>query len=297
MTEKNLKNCVIFCVLAKIVCMEGQKMKIWDDDEVKSLFQNVEKCKECGQSLVQAFAGHAKKFSRKPNSVRNYYYHEVDNLLADKVRAAKLKIDLTKHQKSHFKNFDKVQEGDLFGQIDALTSKGLSVRGACLKLSGGDLQVMTRFQNKYQNMKRKIENSQNFQKNSAKNPKKYEKNALKMKKLPQNDKKSAENAKIIPFKIPRTLSDADINSLFLGLVRLIKKSAQDESFESAKEMKQTIFKNEEQIASLKAELGKLKKENALLAEQIAKTAHENKKMALEKRLTQGQTAGRQKQHL
>ena len=137
-------------------------MKIWNDGEVKALFENVENCKKNKVALVEAFAEHAKKFSRRPNSVRNYYYHEVDNLDADKVRAAKLRIDISKHKKAHFKNFDKVQEGDLFGEIDRLTSEGLSVRAACLKLSNGDLALMTRYQNKYQNMRRKLENNQNF---------------------------------------------------------------------------------------------------------------------------------------
>ena len=73
-------------------------MKIWNDVEVKALFDGVENCKKQNLSLVRAFEEHAKKFSRKPNSVRNYYYHEVDNLAADKVRSARLRIDITKHQ-------------------------------------------------------------------------------------------------------------------------------------------------------------------------------------------------------
>lgn len=303
-------------------------MKIWNDEEVKSLFQKVEKCKNQKESLLQAFAEHAKKYSRKPNSVRNYYYHEVDNLQADKMRAAKLRIDVEKHKKAHFKNFDKVQEGDLFGEIDRLTQNGKSVRAACFELSGGDLALMTRFQNKYQNMKRKVEknlesaiqsdkrnrgrkggedfidldggetvkqNKQIRKQNSDRNgmnigliyDEKNKKNAKNAQNLRFYEKSlSKQDSKIIPFKIPRTLSDADINSLFLGLVRLIKKSAQDEVFEKSNQMAQAFEKKDKELSNLKREIAKLKSEKTALLAKIQEKTHLDKKLALEKHFVQ-----------
>ncbi len=365
-------------------------MKIWNDEEVKSLFSCVEQNKAANGSLVRAFALHAKKFSRRPNSVRNYYYHEVDNLLVDKIRAKRLGINLNEHQKSHFENFDKVQEGDLFGEIDSLTKSGLSVRAACLKLSGGDLTKMTRYQNKYQNMKRKIENhnktEKKLQKNQQKltksqqkstkiseeinNKQKLEKKSLKIvknnklfeqnqpklennsqkiknnsqnlknnsqiiektakllenmnKKYVKNQQKNinfqAKNAqfdgkiakigefvnfknaeqeqssKIIPFKIPRTLSDADINSLFLGLVRLIKKSVQDEMQQKQNELLgkyELVMKNSDRIQQeydkqtselehVKAEFAKFKRESAAAKNLAAQLSKENAATQLSK---------------
>ena len=55
-------------------------MKIWKNVEVKDLFEAVEDCKKRGEPLKLAFVSHANKYSRKPNSVRNYYYKEVENL-------------------------------------------------------------------------------------------------------------------------------------------------------------------------------------------------------------------------
>lgn len=244
-------------------------MKIWNDNEVKSLFENVENCKKQNIALVQAFANHAQMFSRKQNSVRNYYYHEVDNLAKDKVRAAKLCIDLTKHTKSHFKNFDKIQEGDLFGEIDRLTASGFSVRAACLKLSGGDLPLMTRFQNKYQNMKRKIENNGNLNKNNVK------KNDKSRVVLQNSQSQLAQNlgAKIIPFKVPSKITETDLNSLFLGLVRLVKKTLEEENLQKLNELKQNLLGKEEEIDALKSENDRLKRK-----------LEENKQMALKRHL-------------
>jgi len=225
-------------------------MKCWNDEEVKALFCEVENCKTKQKALREAFVLHAQKFNRKPNSVRNYYYHEIDNLKKDEIRNKKLQVDLSKHIKTHFQNFDKYQEEELFEKIEKYVENGMSVRGACLKLSEGDLLLMTRYQNKYQNMKRKIQSNN-----------------------------------IIPFKQQnRTLSDNEINSLFLGLVKLIKKSAQEEINSTNRVPEQLLKKSiidlnkkNKEISTLKFEYEKLKKENAELLSKIK----QNKKEAFE----------------
>lgn len=225
-------------------------MKCWNDEEVKALFCEVENCKTKQKALREAFVLHAQKFNRKPNSVRNYYYHEIDNLKKDEIRNKKLQVDLSKHIKTHFQNFDKYQEEELFEKIEKYVENGMSVRGACLKLSKGDLLLMTRYQNKYQNMKRKIQSNN-----------------------------------IIPFKQQsRTLSDNEINSLFLGLVKLIKKSAQEEINSTNRVPEQLLKKSiidlnkeNKEISTLKFEYEKLKKENSELLSKIK----QNKKEAFE----------------
>lgn len=171
--------------------LEDEKyMKIWSDKEVESLFKCVEKHKENKASLKFAFETHAKEFKRKPNSVRNYYYKEVDNLMRDKDRCKTLGIDLEKHTKNHFVCFEKHECENFVAEIEKLTSQGMSVRSACCELAKGDLSLMTRLQNKYQNLKKN---------------------------------------NIIQFRRRKTvLSDNEIYSLFMGLVKLIKKSAVDE---------------------------------------------------------------------
>lgn len=216
-------------------------MKIWSDDEVKNLFSLVEAQKSKGKALRLAFCVHAKKFKRKQNSVRNYYYKEVENLQRDPKRCKNLEIEIEKHAKNHFVPFSDLEESKLMEDVDNLVQSGMSVRTACQKLSGGDLTIMTRLQNKYQNLKKK--------------------------KRPEN---------VIVFRQKqKSLSENDINSLFLGLVRLIKRAAIDEFMEKTKLEKESsafllkkafvdLSRKDKQISELKEEFSNLKKENVQL---------------------------------
>ncbi len=207
-------------------------MKIWNDKEVASLFKSVENCKAQKKSLKFAFEEHAKKFKRKPNSVRNYYYKEVDNLATDKVRCQRLNIKIENHTKNHFVCFEKEECQNVLQEIEKFTQEGMSVRSACFKLANGDLAQMTRLQNKYQNMKKN---------------------------------------NVIQFRQrQKMLSDNEINSLFLGLVRLIKKNAIEEYCkENQNENTQKLMKKafddlnekDSQILKLKKDFQQLKQEN------------------------------------
>ncbi len=225
-------------------------MKIWNDKEVKKLFDVVENAKKSKKALSEAFCKHAQKYGRKQNSVRNYYYHEIDNLIKDSQRCKKLEIDISKHQKAQFVNFNKMQEEELFESVEKLVKDGVSVRSACLKLSNGNLVEMTRLQNKYQNMKKKLED------------------------------RTVDN--IIPFKqVQKSLSDSDINSLFLGLVKLIKKTAVDDYVKSSKAdewsakilLRKTLAElsqKDSKIVELIEKFEMLKEENRKLSLQIKK---------------------------
>lgn len=231
-------------------------MKIWNDGEVNALFKEVETCKNKNISLKVAFENHAQKFKRKANSVRNYYYKEVDNLLEDSARLNRLGINLSLHKKNHFECFEKEEEKNVMSQIEKLTNSGMSVRSACHKLSEGNLTQMTRLQNKYQNMKK---------------------------------------SNVIPFRQSRKLlSDSEINSLFLGLVRLIKKNAVEEHVEKNKdgEYQTAIMKKafnelnqkDEEILILKQESALLRKENQEL---LTKLKSLEKKNSLKQHLKSG----------
>ncbi len=225
-------------------------MKLWNDDEVKSLFNEVEYCKNNQQALRMAFVLHAKKFKRKPNSVRNYYYKEVDNLASNEQRCKRLGIALEKHQKTHFVAFDEKEEEKLLKDVSEMVASGKSVRAACQILSGGNLSLMTRLQNKYQNSKKKESN-------------------------------------VIPFRQKqKLLTENDINSLFMGLVKLIKKTAIEDFMEKTKLEKQSssfllkkafldLNKKDKQIADLRADFEKLKEENKTLLTQLEKSASKN----------------------
>ncbi len=231
------------------------KKGIWKNQEVKELFLEVENVKANNKPLKDAFINHAKKYNRKPNSVRNYYYHEIDNLSKDSKRLEKLKIDLSKHEKSSIIYFSKEEENDLMKKIDDMVSGGMSVRKACYTLSKGDVGQMLRYQNKYRNFLSKT--------NSA-------------------NENNLDGEKIIKFTKKRTtLTDNEIQSLFMGLVRLVKRNAIEEisdkvkvDFENAnQELRKAIIElhnKEKEYKDLKNEFLKIKEENAKLISNMIK---------------------------
>ncbi len=240
----------------------GENMKgIWENSEVQSLFMEVEECKNKNKTLREAFMAHARKFNRQPNSVRNYYYHEVEQLGKDENRLESLGINLSKHKKNSITYFSQEEERRLMEEISSLVKKGISVRKACFILSNGDVGQMLRFQNKYRNF--------------------LLKNKLSSGKIIANENreiKSVEQGNIIAFKkASKTLTEAEVQSLFMGLVRLVKKNVIAEEEEKYKaELTKTnillrkalteINGKERELEKLKAEYLKLKSENERFVE-------------------------------
>ena len=238
----------------------------WKDEEVKNLFKFVEDGRKNNIPLIKLFSDYAQKTGRKPNSVRNYYYIEVEALNEDKSRAKRLGIDLDYHKKVDQKEFSEEETKDLVMKIIKMSSKGISVRKACLTLANGDITKMVRYQNKFRTVVVKQKQlfddcMQKFSNSSTKV----------LAKRPDN---------VISFKNTKTmLSDSDINSLFLGLVKLVKKQASDEAtknrdaeFERANQMLRRTLVNlkqkEDEIKSLQQNFKLLTKENEKLSEEI-----------------------------
>ena len=82
------------------------------------------------------------------------------------------------------------------------------------------------------------------------------------------------------FRKQNLLGEEEVNSLFLGLVKLVKKSATEEVEARFREEKleanlaikkatKTILEKDEIISNLKREIEKLKQENCFLSEQLA----------------------------
>lgn len=304
---------------------EGEIMKgLWEEKEVKTLLNEVKDCCKKGLSLKDAFYLHAQKFGRKPNSVRNYYYHEISLLEKDSIRAEKVEFDKENHKISEIKFFSLEQEKELIKKIDTLVESGFSVRRACLTLANNDASKMLRYQNKYRNFKSKQTlgskqtQNENFkeiqdEKNSNKQTKQEEtklKQADKPKieeeisfeklieksniqKINQNEdclkkqqKIFSQNSQnensclqkqdnIVQFVKNPPLTDSDIQSLFMGLVRLVKRNALQKSKE---EMGQTLLQanrqlrqsivllagKEKKLKNLEKEFKKIKQENTYL---------------------------------
>lgn len=223
----------------------------WNNKEIKALFSHVELCTQKGMTLTKAFESYATSNARKPNSVRNYYYAELDNLEKNENIRKKLEIDLSKHVKTNPNFFSNEEADKTMREINELVKKGNSVRKACLTLGGGDITKMVRLQNKYRTMKK-----------DEKTP---------TASLP-------ENIISMPQKTMR-LSETEINSLFLGLVKLIKTSVKQElNLKMQKDtenanllLRQTLVNlsnKEQQIAKLKKSFELLRAENKKLDEKI-----------------------------
>lgn len=228
---------------------------IWKNSEVKELFEVVENFKEKNKSLKLAFITHAEKYGRKPNSVRNYYYHEVDNLKTDGNRLEKLGINLNLHNKTNVAYFSPDEEKELMKEVDEMVEKGVSVRKACLTLSGGDVSQMLRYQNKYRNYLAK--NKKNTQNND------------------KFDKLSKPDNVITFKKMGKSLSDNEVQALFMGLVRLVKRNAMEESEEA---YKTRLTQANENLRKAIAKLSLTQRDNDKLKEELSKVKNENSRL-------------------
>lgn len=214
-----------------------EKFTAWDNEEVKTLFKFIEIKKSEGVSLVEAFRQYAECTFRHKNSVRNFYYKELESLQKDSFKAQNLGINLKNHIVIKGKSFSKDEEIKVINQIEDLVNNGYSVRKACLKLSGGNVSEMLRYQNKYRTIKKS-----------------------------QIIKEKPTMGQIIkmPTKTDK-LNEEDIKMLFWGLVRLVKKQEyenvkdkfENELFKANEKLKQTMEElvlKQNQIEHLKSEI-------------------------------------------
>lgn len=174
----------------------NKNFKPWNNERVKNLFSFVEEEKQKHKSLMQIFEEYARLTNTKRNSIRNYYYNQIEYFNLHPEIAKQLNINLNIHKAKNISHFTTENETELIKKIEELKDSGYSVRRACLTLANNDVNQMMRLQNKYRSYLSK-------------------------------QKTSTKKADILQFKpkIEQDLTDSDINNLFLGLVRVIKKNA------------------------------------------------------------------------
>jgi len=184
------------------------KKSKWTKSQIDLLIEKA----RLGNVRSVAFAEVARKTNRKANSVRNYYYK---NLAQEKIKvlpfsAAEVKLALR--------------------EIVLGTSRGESVRSVCLRLAEGDRAKMLRYQNKYRAVLRISPQRIEGVKNELEGQGYLVKSPL-AQKLPHQtnflDKLPASNVVTLPERKDKKLDDGDINNLFMGLMRLVKKQAED----------------------------------------------------------------------
>ena len=91
-----------------------------------------------------------------------------------------------------------------------------------------------------------------------------------------------KNNNVLTFrKRPSKITDSDLQGLFMGLIRLVKKNVEDEM---AEKLNQQFDKNEEIERTLIAKLGQKERELAFLKDDNERLKKEN--VALKKRVMQ-----------
>lgn len=245
----------------------------WEEKEVKALFSFIEACKQKNLPLTYAFLEYATSTNRKPNSVRNYYYLELEELQKNEARRKELNIDLNVHQKQEFLEFTKEEEYELTYYILQKAREGRSVRSSCLELAKNDVNKMIRYQNKFRSLLKsnnKLIDEINKKLDVTMGPKE-EVSRSNIVMFPQEKKNKDKNK----------LSDDELKSLFMGLVKLVKKSAdlemssalKKETSHMSENLRKTLIamrKKEEEIIELTTKNQNLTQKVKELQDQIMK---------------------------
>ena len=172
----------------------------WTPEQTEDLRRQA----EGSQNRSEVFAKVAGQTGRKPNSVRNFYYSR-----------------LCKDNKKTFISFTGVQVETLVRQVLLGYSRGQSVRGICLSLAGGDRSEMLRFQNKYRAILKKEQPLIQSIVSQLEAEGYFIKSPLE-KVLAQIPISFPQN--IIQMPQSQSLSDTDIQNLFMGFVRLVRRN-------------------------------------------------------------------------
>ena len=112
----------------------------WQQEEIDLLFSAVSEAAEQGRPLRDVFADVGAALSRKPNSIRNFYYARVRETPGLAVR------------QTPFRAFTEDEVHHLLRQVLIGRGKGQSVRACVTELAGSDRAGMLRYQNKYRSI-------------------------------------------------------------------------------------------------------------------------------------------------
>ena len=191
------------------------KKSKWTQSQIAMLVEKASR----GNVRTHAFEEIARATGRRANSVRNYYY----KFLA--------------REKTHFCPFPESEVKQILREIVLGTSRGESVRSICIRLAQGSKSKMLRIQNKYRaimrgnpNLIEKVKTELEAQGYLVTSPLQFtpllEKGAARAQHFAEH-LKSPNNVVTLPDRTDKGITDTDINNLFMGLMRLVKKQAED----------------------------------------------------------------------
>lgn len=193
-----------------------KKINSWKKQDIFDLFKLVENYKKNNKPLVEAFEKYATISGRKKFSIRNYYYAKLSEFEKKPELANRFQINFKNHNKNEQKFFTPQETELSINKINKLIEKGFSVRKACYEIACGNVKKMLRLQNKYRSLNRKTstENKNNSQ--------------IKIQNINKNQKLNNMGNVLIMPNNKTILTDSEITSLFMGLVKLVKKAAKEQ---------------------------------------------------------------------
>ena len=112
----------------------------WQQEEIDLLFQAVQDAADSGTPLRDVFSKVGTQLSRKPNSIRNFYYARI-----------RQEPSLAQRQ-TPFRSFSSTEVRELLRQVLIGRGQGQSVRACVTQLANGDRAGMLRYQNKYRSI-------------------------------------------------------------------------------------------------------------------------------------------------
>ena len=245
----------------------------WSEREIKELLTHL---KGATCSRKQVFKDYAGLTGRSPESVRNFYYMFMKQI--------------KDNQDNRFGALNRVNTGKAFSkkETEALVSRvvcglaaGKSVRKVCEELANNNLKETTRLQNKYRNT---INKDPSIIARITLKPKAEGEDIKHMSARINTGK--VNNIITMPKQESSRLTDGEIKSLFLGLVRLVKRSAAEEvALELRREcefanstLRNTLIdlrRKDRVLEELKEQNTKLTTQVVSLGETLAKVRSEN----------------------
>lgn len=281
----------------------------WNNEQIKLLFEIVEKNNRLGKPNLDSFEEYAKISNKNVLTIRNFYYSFLKILRTDRKLQSDLNIDINNHSVEVFEHFDDFQSKKIENEIENLVKQGMSVRSACLKLSHGDYKKMLRLQNKYRNIKNKkskdimhskqktnisknliiemLKNEFNIKTNKSnenlqnitKNDTNLSNNDLKLSKFDKNNRAMVYKFpnQISKKEIKNKLTDEDIKSLFMGLVNLVKENAKSDNQQKYEAfLEKTQEDKRKHVLELEEKQNEIEKLNQSITELKAKNIALNK---------------------
>lgn len=225
----------------------------WKDEEKLMLWDEVKKAQKIGAPLKRVFETVAKETGRKPNSVRNYYYMKVKE------------TGEIEQKPSTFTPFNRDEIYLLLRELLASGARGESVRGASLKLAGGDKTLMLRYQNKYRSL---IKNARPLVEKVMADMDRDNEKYISPYETAKPSASVGKESKYIPESVIKALmaADIDVKSFFKGLAKVAGMAVSSSRLEE--EMRAAILQAEN-----------IRKENAALNARLKKEMERSVKAA------------------